>query len=272
MVLKKLFGSYISVIVEKIDLYSPPCRQREYSTKYCLKQICRVLKTGIPWSSLKTVCHFTTVYKRFVEWNQNNVFDIIWRDILKEYSGKQLSKDPKWANVLLIDSTMIKNIAGSDSLGKNHFDRSRLATKQSIICDVNKVPLSCLYYGANVHDARTIEDTIKGIACKYKPDKRYKNTIVGDKGYILNPTKKRQILQDYKMKIVTPYRYNQMQHVTKRAKQLLTGRYKVEHVFCRLDKFKRLHCRVDRFVVNYKAFNLIAMTSITINAIKAMTM
>ena len=146
MVLKQLFGSYVSAIVEKIDRYSPPSRQREYSTKYCLKQICRVLKTGVPWSSLKTICHFTTVYKRFIEWNNDHVFETIWKDILEEYSDKQLSKDSKWANILLIDSTMIKNISGCDSLGKNHYDRYRLATKQSIICDLNKIPLSKSHY------------------------------------------------------------------------------------------------------------------------------
>ena len=264
MVLKQLFGSYINIIVDKIDQYSPPIRKRDFSTKYCLKHICWVLKTGAPWSSIKTICHFTTIYKRFIEWKSNDVFEIIWKDILNEYTNKQLLKDPKWANIMYIDSTMIKNVLGSDSLGRNHYDRNRWATKQSIICDINKVPLSCSYYGANIHDVKTIEESLQKLTCKYRLDKRYVTNIVGDKGYIINQQKRSQLFNTYKMKLVTPKRCNQLHSVTKQTKALLKERYKVEHVFCRLDKFIRLRSRVDRYIDNYESFNYLAMVSITI--------
>ena len=129
--------------------------------------------------------------------------------------------------------------------------------------------MSCSYYGANVHDVKTIETSLQGLSCKIRHDRRFKVNLVGDKGYIINPTKKDDMLRTHKMKLVTPYRSNQTiqsEAKTPYDRLLLKQRYKVEHLFCRLDKFIRLRSRVDRYIDNYKAFNLIAMTSITIHA------
>ena len=47
---------------------------------------------------------------------------------------------------------------------------------------------------------------------------------------------------------------------------MLRRRHKVENVNCRLDKFKRIFCRVDQLVASFEAFNMIALMLMTLKA------
>ena len=73
---------------------------------------------------------------------------------------------------------MIKNIRGSDCIGRNHFDRNRFATKLSIVCDQNGIPVSSSFYQANVHDTKTLEQSIKFIQSNLLQDHRQFYTLV----------------------------------------------------------------------------------------------
>ena len=262
--LDQVFGSFANYIIMKIDEYSPIKRRRDYDTKYCLHHVCRVLKGGIPWNYLGTESHYTTVYKRFIRWKHDKVFEKIWKEILDKYCLKQSSKDNKWADTLIIDSTMIKNDYRIDMTGFNHFDRNRQATKQSIICDKNYVPLSCTYYPANVHDSLTIENSIEQLSCLIRENDRFNNTIIADSAYIINETKRKNILSKYKIKLIAQPRKNMKQLVPKDAKLLKAHRSKIESLFHKLDCFKRLRSRCDRFIDNYATFNFMAMISLTL--------
>ena len=76
---------------------------------------------------------------------------------------------------------MIKNIQGVDCVGKNPTDRGRLASKLSVICDCDQVPVSACFFPANKSDVTTTIDTVDSIACKIRKDNRYHNTLVADK-------------------------------------------------------------------------------------------
>ena len=75
--LDQVFGSFSDYIIMKIDEYSPIKRRRDYDTKYCLHHVYRLLKGEIPWNYLGTESHYTTVYKRFIRWKHDNVFEKI---------------------------------------------------------------------------------------------------------------------------------------------------------------------------------------------------
>ena len=51
--------------------------------------------------------------------------------------------------------------------------------------------------------------------------------------------------------------------MSKQNSERLFHRHKIENLFCRLDKFRRLHLRVDNYIQNYEAFNHLAMSLIT---------
>ena len=67
----------------------------------------------------------------------------------------------------------------------------------------------------------------------------------------------------YKINLITPYRKNQQDKLSTNAINKLKTRYKIEYVFCRLDKFERLRFRYDRYLRFYESFHFLALISIT---------
>ena len=174
-----------------LDELDPPKRRRKLSNIDAFKLICYVLMFGIPWSELHWQMQEATpaaVYKRFQMWVKNGILDMVWKIILERYALKHLSADPHWFQVLNVDTTMIKNVAGVDGLGRNPTDRGRLGTKMSFICDQQMVPISCQFYPANRNDVTTLEPAVDNIACTIHVDGRCRSTCAADKGYISKST------------------------------------------------------------------------------------
>jgi transposase len=264
MMLEETFGSYTDFIIKKIDEYSPIKRKRDFDTRFCLKYVLKVLKCNIPWKYIQSKAHFTTIYKRFLCWKRDNVFDKIWKDCLTIYSREQFVKNKDWANILIIDSTMIKNNAGVDGTGYNHFDRNRQATKQSIICDENQVPLSCSFYPANISDVKTIIKSIEQLNGKLRLNDSKCTSIIGDKGYLIKQADQDDILNRYNVKLLAQPRQNMKKQLSKEDSSKFNNRSRIENLFCRLDKFARLRSRFDRKLDNYETFNFMAMIILTI--------
>ena len=184
-----------------INYFDPAKRLRKVPNSEVLQEVCYVLKTGIQWSCLRPkTCTRHAVYKRFRKWIKDDVLNKTWIKLLELYSIKKIDFNKHWFKELFIDSTMIKNVYGSDCVGKNPTDRGRLATKMSLICDKEGVPISSIYYPANISDVSI--ETVKNIPCCIKKDKRYSNFLIGDKGYVSKEIKK--ILKKDKINIITP--------------------------------------------------------------------
>ena len=60
-------------------------------------------------------------YKRFNKWCDYDYFFELWKDIVKTYQNEKLQADSRWFENLLIDSTMIKNFSGVESLGSIYY-------------------------------------------------------------------------------------------------------------------------------------------------------
>jgi putative transposase len=159
---------------------------------------------------------------------------------------------------------MIKNVSGVDYLGRNPTDRGRMATKMSMICATAMVPVSCTFYGANIADVTTTEASVDAINCRIKKDSRYTNVLIGDKGYVSK--KVARALDLKRITMLTPKKKNSKDRnrMSDKNKSMLKRRHRVENTFCRFDKFKRLHCRVDRHLCNYIALNQLAMMIVTL--------
>jgi IS5 family transposase len=67
--------------------------------------------------------------------------------------------------------------------GNNPTDRLKCGTKRSLITDGSGVPLGLVVAGANVHDTKLMEETLKSIIID-KPNKLHH--LCGDKGYDSN--------------------------------------------------------------------------------------
>lgn len=163
---------------------------------------------------------------------------------------------------------MVKNYTGTDCVGRNHYDRSRHATKvladrpsaakaSAVICDDNKIPLSVSFDRANVNDASLALPLIKTLP-KVIKNRRYTNHVIGDKGYILNQKVKKEIISKHKAVLITPYRRNQKKKNTSRERNKLKQRFNIEVLFNRLDNFTRIKCRNERLSINFESFHYLA--------------
>ena len=70
-------------IFEQLD---PPLRKRKLSTSIALKNMCFVLRTGLPWRHL-SICGISSsaVYKRFQVWLAKGVFTKAWTQLITMY-------------------------------------------------------------------------------------------------------------------------------------------------------------------------------------------
>ena len=252
-------------IINRID---PEQRSRKISNKVALQEIQEVLRSGTNWRNMKpTIGSCWSYFKRFSTWRRLNVFKTVWKELLELYSKKQLDSHPKWFKDIYIDSTLIKNVNGTDCVGRNPTDRGRLGTKVSIICDDNFVPISYSHYGANVADSTTILESYDFIECKIKIDNRNTINLIGDKGYIAGAEE--EILKSVRTNLLTPFKVNAVktQYLSLEQRKRLYKRHKIENVFCRMDKFRRIFYRHDRFVSSFASWHYLAMTIMTMEGL-----
>ena len=245
----------ISAVIDRLD---PPKRSRKLSNQKVVESVCLLLHKGIAWRDLRLFgVSYSAVYKRYHSWVRRGVFKAAWSTLLQEYSATRLAADAHWFKELFIDSTMIKNVYGVDGLGKNPTDRGRMATKLSVICDQDQIPVSACFFPANVTDVTTTIQSVNEVECNVRKDGRYSNVLIGDKGYISTAVK--EALRQRRICLLTPAKKNakhKKRSTLERAR--LKRRHCIENLFCRLDKFKRLHLRQDRCVCCFEAMHQLA--------------
>lgn len=253
---------HVATVMDRLD---PPQRVRKLSSFSVLECAARVLSTGLAWKDAGDPS--TAAYKRFRQWAIRGTLRQAWSLLLSQYSECQLQRNPAWFKDLFIDCTHVKNIRGTDCVGRNPTDRGRLGTKMSVVCDNNMVPLACLYDGSNTSDVSLALPTAASIACPLTNDGRRRCNIVGDKGYVSAPL--RQQLRLLKLRLVTDKKKGckDTKRISKADRLRLTARHKIENTFCRLDKFTRIRSRLETSVASFEAFNTLAFIILTMQKI-----
>ena len=236
------------------DMFDPPKRARKLDNKTALSCLLFVVETGIAWNRVP-VKDFSSsaVYKRLRLWVHRGVVKSVWHHLLSLYAQDRLREEPGWFKTLFIDSTMIKNLGGTEVVGRNPTDRGRLGSKVSVVCDNDRVPLGCVLYPANRNDCKTVEETLASIACPLKDDDRRTLHLVGDKAY---GTKEiAAFLKSRSMRLVAESKKNARvpRKLTGADKAKLKKRHKIENLFCRLKQFKRIRHRMDALASVFEA-------------------
>ncbi len=136
--------------------------------------------------------------------------------------------------------------------GPNPTDRGKSGTKRSLLTDGGGVPLALAVSGANTHDKRLVEPTLKGFALRRprpKPGGR-KQHFCGDKGY------------DYADTRALVERWGYTLHIKSRgdeAKALRSNprfrarRWVVERTHSWLNRHRRILIRWEKKAANYEA-------------------
>jgi len=147
-----------NVLLKVIDYFFPPKKPKsvgrpsKFTNEIYLDNIFYVLKEGIGWNYIKGIdISGDALRKVFHKWSNKNVFEIAYNILAKTYAE---NKDD--LTDLFIDATNIKNFMGSELTGPNYQDKSKMATKVSIITDDLGIPLSTHFEKATVQPPKGV--------------------------------------------------------------------------------------------------------------------
>ena len=224
--------------------------QREF--EFYIHEIFLVLKSGMAWKYLRSTLHYTAIFKMFQKLIDRDVFILAYKKAVDIYYTNHKSD----FKILYMDSTMIKNINGSELIGRNHYDRYRFGTKINIISNVNGIPIGILVVPANKNDSTLTKDTINNICIDIKS--YYLGT---DKGYI-NKSVKKTLKDSHGIFLIYPCRKNQKKINTEYQQSILQDRYKIENFMAWIKQYKRIANRYDKTIKSFIGFLYFALTDI----------
>lgn len=234
-----------NIILCLVNKHFPPSNtgRKRIEPEYVLDELLRVLWTGCPWRSLRsTQSSYQTIHRHFMSWTQKNIFR-------EAYSiAYKLQNRPTRRNLQFqcIDTSFVKNIYGRDCVGRNPTDRGRKATKLSAIVDQNGLPLSLVFFPANVHDVHTVEPTLNHRIV----DPYISQPLYADKGY--DSKKVRTTIQQHGNLDRVGKRGTIVHRVVNRRRNI------VERFFSWLDKNRRLILRYDALIISYESWTWLA--------------
>jgi len=229
--------------------FDAPCirgRPRLLSTIETLQQVFYVARTGCQWSNITPPRNvsYKTVFARFANWSKIGVFETAFSGLAK-LAGDRASQR---RSVLCTDTSYVKNIQGrGPTLGRNHTDRGRKATKVSVLTDDKGIPLHFCFHPANKNDCTLLRHLLDSASRCIGPLGRFQS-LYADKGYDSQTCRTLCSLHGIDAQI------------PKRGQPEGWGtvRYVVERTFANLDLFRRIILRYDAKIVHFKSFHFLA--------------
>jgi len=264
----KTYNCYKKYILICAHAKYPNIRKRKYSLEYYLDNFTLMLSDVVSWESLKyrndinkdNKYHWKSIYNEYNKWSKDNIFEDAYFKFIKEnYFKMSRVRKNKKIN-MFIDVTKISNVSGRENIGINAEYKKKNVTALSAICDDNKIPLGITPMDTNLsktktgkhtikHDVKGVQKTLDTIPFKLKEYVSVK--LIGDKGYVTNKEFK---VFGKKIKMIYPKRKNQKKKNTKKEKNILSKRHKIENFFASLKKYNRIVLRRDHKINNYMSF------------------
>jgi len=216
-------------------------RPRSLSFPYILDRILFILSSGSQWSNLPvTNGSWKTIYHYFSLWSKHNLFNHAYDDLVRVYRKIR----PK-SNILLVDTSFVKNVFGSDCTCPSPFDRGRNATKVSTITDSTGIPLIFTFHRGNRNDSKTLFHSLS--KCKFLS---HGNKLYADKIY--DSSHCRDVISQFHLENCV----SKKKHVTSKENNRI--RIVVEHTFSWLDKYRRIILRYDSHIHSFRSFHYLA--------------
>jgi len=244
--------SFLEVLKDLYIFFYP--KETKLSINTYIKLIYRVLRYSLPWRAVTEdfTIHHTTLFNFFKRMQKAHIFEIAYK-IMK-------LSCPEDTNYF-IDSTMIRNMYGRDTVGKNHYDRFRYASKVTAIVNSKGLPTSLHIVEANINDCLLIEPCLENMQLKIIGSRLKNCNLIGDGGYINARVKKAIKIED-NINMIYPYRIDQKKCNTNDEKILLKKRIVIEHFFAILKQYRRLRDRWDNTIKSFESFLYLACGNI----------
>lgn len=242
----ELIVELTNLIIEQVNLYKKSLDTRGRKNIYLYKELINIfltrLETNLTWDRLSVIYKISksNINSIFSKWTNYGVFKNAYNKFLKKYKI-YINNDEAY-----IDSTTILNKYGYvNTTGFNSFEsRKHKCNKLSILSSSNGIPLGIKLGLGNIHDIKLLIDTL--------PKKIYFKCLYADKGY--NSIKlKTRLLITRKVKLIYPYKKNQIDKNTIEDKTGLKNRMRVEHVNNFLKQNKALNNRYDKDIYNFES-------------------
>lgn len=219
-------------------------RKRKMNSAQVLDRILYICRTGCQWSQLPVEgVSYKTVYHYFALWSKARLFENVFYTLANAVSSTG-------QGTLVLDTSFVKNVHGSDVLGPNPTDRGRKASKLSLLTDSRGTPLCAVLHKANKNDALTLKHTLETFKRKVSCHDNF-SSLLADKGY--DASHCRIVCENHNLKPCIPKR---------RTKDIFPGRYVVEQTFGLLDQFRRIRVRYERLSRNFKSMHFLALSVI----------
>ena len=145
--------------------------------------------------------------------------------------------------------------------GANPTDRAKRGTKRSVLVEAKGLPLGLVVDGANRHDVKLTQATIKStVARRPKPTKGKPQGLCLDKGYDSNEV--RGLLAEFGFTAHIRGRGEEAQEIKRKAR-FKARRWVVERTHSWMNRFRRILIRWEKKASNYIAFLHLACAIIT---------
>ena len=96
---KSIDKQIINKLLKYINEHYPNKRKPKYSNTYYLNKIIYLTLNGVSWRALDTDTtinnHYSSIYKKYKFWNNNNVFSNIWSELINFYKNKTIRKSKR---------------------------------------------------------------------------------------------------------------------------------------------------------------------------------
>ena len=244
MVSYEVIESIVRHVVNNLDPIARFGRPRKYDILKVWYRIQRMLRSSQPWSMMEEPgFSHKTLHRIFIRWCRLGVFQKIHSVILKLYRMKHPLKSDRY---YATDTTFVKNIYGTQTIGRNPTDRGRSATKLSVIINQDGCVSNLVMFPANVSDQRVLQRTL------YRAQLRRGVAMHADKGY--DSASNRNLLHQNGL-LDRISRRGQRRYRNAARKRIV-----VEHFFGRLKQHRRIRNRYDKLDVTFGSFCTLACT------------
>jgi len=216
-------------------------RPRVFTASRIIDLLILMCQTSQAWHHLPgTDGKYKTLHRNFMQLTRMGVFAELHRRVIRLYTRRRPAKHH------ITDTSNIKNVLGTDVIGRCYTDRGRMATKLSTVTDDIGVALLFNLFPGNKSDQKVLPETLG----TYRPPRG--TEFFADKGYDSRANRAFVCGLGYRDRI------------SKRGQRRMPNgnrkRIRIEHSYARLKQFRHLRQRYDKLAIAYASFVAIAIT------------